>query len=105
MTGYSTLWTSISFYLPQDTTAAKRRARRFLRELAKMGGTKSNLVISRGRGAGLICVNYAKALTLEACLPADAELRLVPVTDKQVEHSRVFWGKRRASPDVGTVNG
>lgn len=91
---YSTLWTHVSFYVPQDTAAAKSAARKFIKLVKSLGG--QGVVVSRGRGAGLLCCSFDKAVaTLEAALPGDAELRLVPVTDKQVEVSRNFWGKVR----------
>lgn len=93
--GYSTLWTSISFYVPQDTAAAKRDARKFIKLVKSLGGS-NRVVVYKGHGAGLLCCSFDKAVaTLEAALPDDGELRLVPVTDKQVENSRNTWGKMR----------
>lgn len=96
MNAYSTLWTSVAFYLPQDTKEAKAAARKFLRTIRGLGTANGGLVVSRGRGAGLLCCRYDKATeTLKAVLPPDAELRLVPVTDKQIEKSTILWGAVR----------
>lgn len=105
MNAYSTLWTSISFSVPQDTKAAKAAARKFIRTVKNLGmGGNHSLVIFRGRGAGLICCRYAKVVeTLSAVLPEDGELRLVPVTDKQVEKSTIVWGKMRKFATTGGV--
>ena len=103
MTGYTTLWTHVSFHLPQDTNTAKAAARKFIKALRlKCGGTE--VVMSRGSGAGLLCCPFSKANeVLAALLPPDGELRLVPVTDKQVEHSRIYWGKPRKVLPSGAV--
>lgn len=101
---YSTLWTSISFAVPQDTKAAKAAARKFIRIVKNNCGGVGRVVIFRGHGAGLLCCRYEKAVELlSAALPDDGELRLVPVTDKQVEKSKIFWGKIRKHATTGGV--
>jgi CRISPR/Cas system-associated protein endoribonuclease Cas2 len=97
MNAYSTLWTSISFHVPQDTAAAKSAARKFIKAVKLQFGGMNSLVVSRGRGAGLLCCSFEKAKSLADLLPADGELRLVPVTDKQFEKSANFWGKPRTA--------
>ena len=36
---------------------------------------------------------------VEKMVPADGEVRLITITDKQYERMRVFWGKRRRAPE------
>lgn len=92
---YSTMWTSVYFHLPTDCKEAKAAARKFIAKVRGLDG-RANVVIRNGNGAGLILCDYEKAVAeLSAALPPDGELRLVPVTDKQVENSRNFWGQRR----------
>lgn len=100
MNAYSTLWTSISFRLPQDTNQAKSAARKFIKAVNLRFGGQGSLVVSKGRGGGLLCCSFEKAQKLAEILPADGELRLVPVTDKQVEVSQNYWGAMRKSPAV-----
>ncbi len=96
MNAYTTTFTSISFQVPQDTAAAKSAARKFIKAIRLQFGGHSSVVVSKGRGAGLLHCRYEKAVKeLPAMLPDDGELRLVPVTDKQVEKSSNFWGKMR----------
>lgn len=105
MNAYSTLWTHVYFELPQDTKEAKAAARKFLKVLRLQCGGMGcgNVVVSRGRGAGLLCCRFDLAVErLTAVLPPDAELKLVPVTDKQVEKSRNFWGKARRAVTVAS---
>lgn len=100
MNAYSTAWTSISFSLPQDTKAAKAAARKFIRTVKSLGNDR--VVISRGKGAGLLFCRHSKAVeVLGKVLPDDGELRLVPVTDKQVERSTIVWGKMRKHATTG----
>jgi hypothetical protein len=94
---YSATWTFVSFSFPNDTKAAKSAAWKFTRAV-KSQLPFGNLVISRGRGAGMLLGDYAKLQgLLVPLLPDDAELRLVPVTDKQIEKSLNFWGNMRKS--------
>ena len=97
VSSYATLWTHVYFNIPQDTKAAKTAARRFIKKVRLMAGFQ--LVVSRGRGSCLMPVRYDRAVSeLKAALPPDGELRLVPVTDKQVEKSSIFWGEMRKLP-------
>ena len=36
---------------------------------------------------------------VERNVPADGEVRILLITDKQFERMRVFWGKRRKPPE------
>lgn len=37
---------------------------------------------------------------VEAYLPPDGEVRVLTLTEKQFQNMRVFWGKRRKTPEL-----
>jgi len=37
---------------------------------------------------------------VERKIPADGEVRVFTLTDKQFERMRIFWGKRRKPPEL-----
>jgi len=103
--GFQMTWTLIGYQLPTDTAEAKRGARQFRRVLLSLGAGKGTLQDFRlGRGVGLISCDYNRARkTLSENVPPNGEVRCVPITDKQYEHSYIGWGKLKQTP-TGRLN-
>ena len=91
---WKTWWQLVTWNLPLDTPLARLAATRFVRAVKKHGPIHGN----RRDGAALVLDPAGKlAEELKALVPADGKVSLLPITDKQYEHSLVLWGKSRMS--------
>ena len=86
------------FDLPTDTKRAKRAYVDFRKVLLKDGFTKMQYSVYIRH-----CASEENAdvhiCRVERAVPADGEVRIITITDKQFERMRVFWGKRRKKPE------
>lgn len=98
LSSYRAMWVVVMFDLPVDTKDAKRAYARFRKGLLKDGFFRLQYsVYSRH------CASRESAAVHSArvgkTVPADGEVRVVVLTDKQFERMEVFWGKRRRAPE------
>lgn len=98
ISGYRPMWVMAMFDLPVDTKAARRNYARFRKHLLKDGFAKMQFSVYIRH-----CASRESAEThtarVEKSVPADGEVRVIVVTDKQFERMRVFFGKQRAAPE------
>ncbi|HUV71453.1 MAG TPA: hypothetical protein VMW25_00445 [Clostridia bacterium] len=96
-TGYNT-WIAFCFYdLPYDTPAACKAAARFHRRMKKIGWDKNfmphtKVYLRWFGGFGKLEKLHTEVMSI---VPPDAEIRIVPVTDKQFGKILTGWGKMR----------
>ncbi|MBS3735470.1 MAG: CRISPR-associated endonuclease Cas2 [Phycisphaerae bacterium] len=88
------MWLFAMFDLPTDTPAGRRAYTRFRKALLKDGFTMMQYSVyvrhcASDKNAGV------HERRVEGFLPADGEVRLLRITDKQYERMRIYWGKMR----------
>ena len=93
----------VKWYAPNDTRKAQADRRRFIRALKKLA--EAGGISASDRGYTFVpCRSAARAETeLRPLLPPDGELRIIGVTDKQLEKSSIAWGERRKYATTGGV--
>ncbi len=96
--GYRCMWVVTMFDLPVDTKAARKAYARFRKHLIKDGFAMMQFSVYVRH-----CASEENAdvhtMRVERAVPEDGEVRVIKVTDKQFERMRVFWGKKRRSPE------
>ena len=98
LSAYRTMWIIAMFDLPMDTKAARRAYTVFRKRLLKDGFAKMQFsVYTRHCGSEENADVHVRRV--EQSVPGDGEVRILLITDKQYERMRVFWGKRRKSPE------
>jgi hypothetical protein len=92
MTKYSLSHTMLTWYYPTDCPGALAAAYKFKRAVLRLGGR-----IGCKRGTTLIYGRSPERVEADLLpvLPPDGELRLLGVTDIQIQKSRNHWGKPR----------
>lgn len=97
LNAYRLMWLFCLFDLPVDTKAARRAYAQFRKYLLKDGFQKVQYSVY-----ARVCPSEAAAEVhtkrVEARIPADGEVRLICLTDKQFARQRIFWGKTRKQP-------
>lgn len=97
--GYRCMWVLTMFDLPTDTKAARRAYTLFRKKLLQDGFTQMQYSVYIRH-----CASEENAEVhvqrVERMLPADGEVRLIAITDKQFERMRVFWGKKRRKTEL-----
>ena len=92
------MWVVVMFDLPVTTKAARRAYTRFRKHLLQDGFTRMQFSVYNRH-----CASKENAEVhiqrVEAMTPDDGEVRVLTITDKQFEHMRCFWGKRRKPPE------
>jgi CRISPR-associated protein Cas2 len=92
------MWLVTMFDLPVDTKAARRAYTVFRTKLLKDGFAKMQFSVYIRH-----CASEENADVhlnrVEQAVPADGEIRVLTITDKQFERMRVFWGKKRRQPE------
>lgn len=92
------MWVLAMFDLPVDTKEARRAYARFRKALLKDGFSRLQFSVYVRH-----CASEENAdvhvVRVERSLPADGEVRILTITDKQFERMRVFWGKLRKPPE------
>ena len=98
ISGYRCMWLVTMFDLPVDTKAARRAYTVFRTKLLKDGFAKMQFSVYIRH-----CASEENADVhlnrVEQAVPADGEIRVLTITDKQFERMRVFWGKKRRQPE------
>lgn len=87
------------FDLPTDTKQARRQYTQFRKALLKDGFVmmQYSVYIRHSASRENAAVHIKR---VEAVVPADGEVRVITITDKQFERMRIFWGKRRMPPEA-----
>jgi CRISPR-associated protein Cas2 len=102
LNGYRYMWIIAMFDLPVDTKAARKAYALFRSTLLKDGFVKMQYSVYVRH-----CASKENAEVhlrrVESAIPADGEVRVLAVTDKQFERMRVFWGKRRKATEAAPV--
>lgn len=83
------------FDCPTDTPLARKQLAKFRR--AAQGKAQGIIRISRGRAGYTLlhCSPSVAADLLRPLLPPDGEMRIVPVTEAQIERTAIHWGAMR----------
>ena len=98
LSGYRCMWIIVMFDLPTDTQVARKDYAHFRNFLLQDGFTMMQLsVYSR-------CCASRENMEVHIArvhrnLPPDGEVRILPITDKQLERMQIFLGKIRRPPD------
>jgi CRISPR-associated protein Cas2 len=94
ISGYRCMWIVTMFDLPVDTKKARKAYALFRKSLLKDGFTRMqfSVYIRHCASEQNAAVHAAR---VERAVPADGEVRVLTVTDKQYERMRIFWGKKR----------
>jgi CRISPR-associated protein Cas2 len=91
------MWLFALFDLPVDTKEARRAYAQFRKFLLKDGFLQLQYSVY-----ARVCASEANvevhAKRVESRVPADGEVRLLCLTDKQFARQRIFWGKARKLP-------
>lgn len=99
VSGYKAVWIMVLFDLPVLTKKQRKAATRFRKDLMEDGFWMLQFsVYARPCPSDEnAAVHLAR---VEAALPADGQVRIVMVTDKQYGRMRVFFGKKGKKPEV-----
>ena len=92
--GYRAVWIFAMFDLPTDTKKARRDYTVFRKNLLKDGFTmvQYSVYVRHCASEENADVHYRRVRNF---LPADGEVRLLTITDKQFERMQIYWGKMR----------
>jgi CRISPR-associated protein Cas2 len=94
LSGYRCMWVLAMFDLPVDDKEARKRYARFRKALLKDGFNRLQFSVY-----ARCCASRENAEVhekrVERAVPADGEVRVMQVTDKQFERMQVFWGGSR----------
>ncbi|MFI4859347.1 MAG: CRISPR-associated endonuclease Cas2 [Phycisphaerales bacterium JB063] len=92
------MWVLTMFDLPTDTKRAKKAYAQFRKKLLKDGFAMMQYSVYVRH-----CASQENAEVhiqrVEKALPADGEVRIITITDRQYERMRCFWGKKRRQPE------
>lgn len=92
--GLQTMWVIVLFDLPTEAAAEKRDYRFFRKMLLEDGFTMMQYSVymrhSSSEENAQVHINRVKTH-----LPADGEVRIIKITDKQFGRIEVFYGKKR----------
>ncbi len=94
ISGYRLMWLLVMFDLPTDDSAARKRYRVFRNTLLENGFEMLQYSVY-ARPSPSEEAAAAKTSKIRRCLPADGEVRLLTLTDKQFGRMQVFYGKLR----------
>ncbi len=92
--GLNSMWIIVLFDLPTDTPEARRQYTQFRGFLLDDGFTMMQYsVYMRHSSSNENATVHIKRV--KAKLPADGEVRIIKITDKQFGRIEVFYGKKR----------
>lgn len=100
LSGYRYMWLVAMFDLPVDSKAARREYAQFRKALLQDGFSRMqySVYIRHCSSEENADVHDAR---IRHALPAEGEVRVLTITDKQLARMRVFWGKMRKPPPKG----
>ena len=98
LSAYRFMWVVAMFDLPVDTKKARRAYAQFRKKLLGDGFTRMQFSVYTRPCASRESAEVHMARVADF-VPADGEVRLLTITDKQFERMRIFWGKRRKPPE------
>ena len=95
------MWVIVMFDLPTDTKESRYQYTQFRKRLLENGFQQMQYsVYTRA------CPSRENATVhvqrVESNLPADGEVRLLVITDKQYERMSIFWGQKRIKLENAT---
>lgn len=93
---YRTMWLIVLFDLPTDSEAARRRYTTFRKFLLRDGFNMLQYSVY-GRYCSSRENTDVHMQRIRQIVPADGEVRILTLTDKQFEKQRIFRGKRRVA--------
>jgi len=92
------MWVIVMFDLPVDTKLARKQYTQFRKGLIRDGFAQMQYSVytrnASSRENAAVHVSRVQGL-----IPSDGEIRILTITDKQMERMDVFWGKIRKPPD------
>lgn len=91
------MWLFVLFDLPVDTRAARKAYAQFRKSLLKDGFMQIQYSVYARVCPSEEAVDV-HSRRVESRVPADGEVRLLSITDKQFGRQRIFWGKTRKQP-------
>ena len=96
--GYRFMWVLAMFDLPTNTQAGRRHYAQFRKVLLKDGFAmmQYSVYIRHCASRENAAVHIAR---IERAIPPEGEVRVITITDKQFERMRIFWGKKRRTPE------
>ena len=98
ISGYRCMWVLTMFDLPVDTKKARKAYGLFRKQLLKDGFTQMQYSVYIRH-----CASEENAKVhvsrVRRFVPADGEVRIITITDKQFERMQVLWGKKRRKPE------
>ena len=97
LTGSRSMWVLAMFDLPTDSREDRRAYTRFRKALIEDGFSMMQYSVYARHCASRENANVHSE-RVRSCLPPDGEVRVITVTDKQVERMQIFWGKTRRPP-------
>ena len=96
--GYRCMWVLVMFDLPTETKAARKAYAKFRKSLLQDGFHRMQFSIYTRH-----CPSQENADVhigrVQSRLPPDGEIRVMTITDKQMERMDVFLGKKRQQPE------
>lgn len=97
--GYRCMWILVMFDLPTETKAARKAYTQFRKSLLQDGFHRMqfSVYIRHCPSQENADVHVAR---VQGRLPPDGEIRVMTITDKQMERMDVFLGKKRQQPDT-----
>lgn len=98
LSGYRWMWIIVMFDLPVDTKEARKRYTVFRKELIRDGFRQMQFSVYLRHASSRENAEVHMD-RVQAAVPADGEVRVISVTDKQFERMRVFWGQNRVEPE------
>jgi len=92
------MWVVTMFDLPVDTKKARKAYAQFRKGLIRDGFTQMqySVYIRHCASEENAAVHMGR---VERSVPADGEVRILLITDKQFERMRIFWGRKRRKPE------
>jgi CRISPR-associated protein Cas2 len=93
------MWILVMFDLPTETKSAKKAYAEFRKALLKDGFQKIQFSIY-ARHCPSQENSDVHVRRVKMNLPPDGEVRVLTITDKQMERMDVFWGKLRKQPET-----
>ncbi len=93
------MWVIALFDLPVDSKESRRQYTRFRKALIRDGFIQMQYSVYL-RHASSRENAEVHMQRVEHAVPAEGEVRVFTITDKQFAKMRVFWGQRRTKPEL-----